>query len=139
MSRNWSGSVPGGETFAKEAPPSTVRSTVPPVPLTQATRPLTGARPRNWALVGVGFSCQCSATAAKAAGAATAARARASTSGRFDMAGTLPGGGGLWLVAVELDQLDHRAEPRRRVDVGVAPAVELAALHQREAERLERL
>ena len=56
MSRNCRAAVSGGPTDAHEAPPSVVRSTVPPVPLTHATLRLTADRPRKRASLPVGVS-----------------------------------------------------------------------------------
>src|SRR5205823_3331024 len=58
MSRNWRVEGPGGDTFCQVAPPSTVRSTVPRLPLVQATFALIAETPRKLALVPVGVRCQ---------------------------------------------------------------------------------
>src|SRR5204862_133543 len=51
--------APGGETLRQLCPPSVVRSTVPRLPLTQATLRLTADRPRKRAaVVPVGCTCQ---------------------------------------------------------------------------------
>ena len=65
MSRNCSVSVPSpsGLTSSHVAPPSVVRSTVPFVPLTQATCDDTGARPRKRSVVPVGVRVQLYAVA----------------------------------------------------------------------------
>ena len=46
-SRNSSSPRPGGETSSQVAPPSAVRITVPPEPLTQQTASDTALQPRN--------------------------------------------------------------------------------------------
>ena len=58
MSRNCKVAVPGGPTLCHVAPPSTVRRTVPPLPLAQTTDELTTDSPRSRALEPVGVSCQ---------------------------------------------------------------------------------
>jgi hypothetical protein len=58
MSRNCNAEVPGGGTFCHVAPRSTVRSTVPRLPLAHATSALTAERPRNPAVEPVGVSRQ---------------------------------------------------------------------------------
>ena len=58
MSRNCSDSVPGGPTDCQVAPRSTVRRTVPPLPLDQAVLALTAESPRSEAVEPVGVSCQ---------------------------------------------------------------------------------
>src|SRR5690349_878431 len=60
MSRNCSAAASAGPTDDQLRPPSTVRRTVPAVPATQATLPLTGASPRNRTVgTPVSVSCQC--------------------------------------------------------------------------------
>src|SRR5689334_9386261 len=58
MSRNCRSAVSGGPTERQDRPPSTVRRTGPPVPLAQATRSLTAARPRSRAVVPLSRSFQ---------------------------------------------------------------------------------
>ena len=58
MSRNACASASGGATFSQVAPPSSVRSTVPPLPLTHATSALTAETPRRPEVVPVGRSSQ---------------------------------------------------------------------------------
>lgn len=53
-----SATAPGGETSRQLRPPSTVRSTVPLEPATQAVERLTAASPRNRESLPVSFSAQ---------------------------------------------------------------------------------
>lgn len=83
MSRNCRSWAPGGETFRQFAPPSTVRSTVPPEPATQAVFRLTADSPRKRTSAPLSFSSQwgifaaASATVCACAGTAVSTAASA--------------------------------------------------------------
>ena len=86
MSRKSSRSASGIGSFCHEAPPSAVRSTVPPAPLAQATLSLTALTPRSRAVTPLACGVQRGATGAAATAPATAT---ARQSKRFH-AGILP-------------------------------------------------